>query len=76
MDLAARLKLLLLSFALIPLLVFAQKTYSQIDPAPAKPLVIVTCDAESGDQIHLILEATDNAELPLTKYHRLIINVK
>ncbi len=46
------------------------------DVNKAQTSFTVPSDAKSGDQIHLILEATDNAELPLTKYHRLIINVK
>lgn len=47
-----------------------------VDVDDVKTSFTVPTDAKPGDSIHLILEATDTAELPLTKYHRLIINVK
>lgn len=47
---------------MIPSFTFAQKTYVQEDPAPAKPRVIVTCDAELDDQnslVRFLLHASD-----------------
>ena len=36
----------------------------------------VPADAKAGQTIHIILSATDNAPLPLTRYHRVVINIK
>lgn len=36
----------------------------------------VPADAKSGDEIHLILEANDNAPIPLVRYNRLIVTVE
>ncbi len=33
-------------------------------------------DAQPGDTIHLILEATDNGTPPLTRYQRLIVRIQ
>ncbi len=38
--------------------------------------VKVPQDAKSGETIHLILEVTDDGEMPLTRYQRVIITVK
>lgn len=38
--------------------------------------VTIPEDAETGDTIHIILSATDDAELPLTRYHRVVITVE
>ena len=35
----------------------------------------VPADAQPGQTIHLILSATDNGSLPLTRYHRVVITV-
>ena len=35
----------------------------------------VPTDAKPGDTIHLILEATDDGEPQMNRYHRLIITV-
>jgi hypothetical protein len=36
----------------------------------------IPADAAPGQTIHLILEATDNGSLPLTRYQRIIVTVK
>ena len=46
------------------------------NPASASTTVVVPEDAEPGQTIHMILEATDNAPLPLTRYQRVIITVE
>jgi hypothetical protein len=46
------------------------------DPTSANTTFQVPADAKSGDEIHLVLEATDNGNLPLTHYNRLVISVK
>lgn len=46
------------------------------DPSSANTTFQVPADAKSGDEIHLVLEATDNGNLPLTHYNRLVITVK
>lgn len=38
--------------------------------------VVVPRDAKAGDTIHLILEVTDDGEIPLTRYQRVIITVR
>lgn len=38
--------------------------------------VVVPSDAQKGQTIHLILEATDDAPIPLTRYQRVVITVK
>lgn len=37
--------------------------------------VTIPSDAKSGDTIHMVLEATDDAEIPLTRYLRVVITV-
>ena len=37
--------------------------------------VVVPADATAGQTIHIILEATDNGSLPLTRYQRVILTV-
>ena len=36
---------------------------------------IIPSDARSGDEIHVILEVTDNGSPPLTRYQRVIVRV-
>jgi hypothetical protein len=36
----------------------------------------VPADAQPGDTIHVILEVTDNGEIPLTRYQRVIVTVR
>ena len=45
------------------------------DPASANTAFTVPADANPGDTIHLILEATDNGTPQMNRYHRLIITV-
>lgn len=45
------------------------------DPASAITTFTIPSDAQSGDTIHLILEATDNGTPQLNKYFRVIISV-
>ncbi|UCH64247.1 MAG: DUF1593 domain-containing protein [Fidelibacterota bacterium] len=45
-------------------------------PTSASTDVVVPADAEPGQTIHMILEVTDNAPLPLTRYQRVIITVQ
>jgi hypothetical protein len=45
-------------------------------PTSASTTVVVPANAAPGQTIHLILEASDNAPLPLTRYQRVIITVK
>ena len=46
------------------------------EPAVARTAFTIPEDAESGQNIHLVLEATDNGEPALTRYHRVIVTVK
>jgi hypothetical protein len=46
-----------------------------INPATRNITWIVPDDAQPGQTIHIILEATDNGELPLTRYQRVIVTV-
>lgn len=46
------------------------------DPTSAETTFTVPADAKSGDEIHLILQATDNGPLPLTRYLRLVVEVQ
>lgn len=46
------------------------------DPTASATTFTVPADAKSGDEIHLVLEATDNGNFPLVKYNRLVITVK
>ena len=48
-------------------------TISNDSKATAK--VYIPSDAQPGQTIHLILTATDDSELPLTRYHRVVITV-
>ncbi len=45
------------------------------NPSALNTEVVVPTDATSGQTIHLILEATDNGVLPLTRYKRVIITI-
>ena len=45
------------------------------NPTAVSTEVVVPPDAAPGQTIHLILEATDNGSLPLTRYQRVIIEV-
>lgn len=45
-------------------------------PDAARTTFTVPADAVSGQTIHLVLEATDNGEPALTRYHRVIVTVK
>ncbi|HTJ53610.1 MAG TPA: nucleoside hydrolase-like domain-containing protein [Cyclobacteriaceae bacterium] len=45
------------------------------NPTQASTEFVVPADAVTGQTIHLILEATDNNSLPLTRYQRIIITV-
>lgn len=51
-------------------------TYSKEVSISNDGSVKVPDDAVSGDTIHVILEGTDNAKMPLTRYQRVIITVK
>ena len=46
------------------------------DPASACTTFTVPSDAQSGQTIHLILEATDNGTPALNRYLRAIVTVK
>lgn len=46
------------------------------EPTSASTSVIVPEDVESGQTIHMILEAVDNGSPALTRYHRVIITVE
>lgn len=68
----------------------AKRTYPFTVPAPGSPEIAslikdeleVTCqftvpaDAVTGQTLHFILEASDNANQPLTSYKRVVLNVK
>jgi hypothetical protein len=45
-------------------------------PNSAATEFVVPADALSGQTIHLILEATDNSAMPLTRYQRVVITVR
>lgn len=45
------------------------------DPALTNTTFTVPADAKAGQEIHLILEATDNGNHPLNRYNRLVITV-
>lgn len=45
------------------------------NPASHSTELVVPVDAARGQTIHVILEATDNASLPLTRYQRIIVTV-
>ena len=45
------------------------------DSTSANTTFTVPTDAKPGDTIHLILEATDDGEPQMNRYHRLIITV-
>jgi len=45
------------------------------NPSALATSVLVPSDASAGQTIHLILEATDNGTLSLTRYQRVIISV-
>jgi hypothetical protein len=46
------------------------------NPTSPSTTVTVPANAAAGQTIHMILEASDNATLPLTRYQRVIITVK
>lgn len=46
------------------------------DPTSLKTQVVIPADAEPGQTIHIILEATDKGTPPLTRYQRVIITVR
>ncbi len=45
-------------------------------PSTARTSFVVPLDAQRGQTIHLVLEATDNGEPALTRYHRVIVTIK
>lgn len=45
-------------------------------PNKAATTVTIPADAVSGQTIHMVLEATDNGNIPLTRYLRTVITVK
>ncbi|HPP92639.1 MAG TPA: hypothetical protein P5151_10810, partial [Bacteroidales bacterium] len=45
-------------------------------PDSLKTYVTIPRDAAGGQTIHIILEATDNGEPPLTRYQRIIITIR
>lgn len=45
------------------------------NPASASTYVVIPKDAQSGQTIHMVLEAVDNGKPALTRYHRVIITV-
>lgn len=59
---------------------FAAGTYPNnvtiLNPAAAQAQVQVPADAQGGQTIHLILEATDNGTPALTSYQRVIVTVR
>lgn len=46
------------------------------NPGSLRTKIMISKDAVAGQTIHIILEATDNGALPLTRYQRVIITVK
>jgi hypothetical protein len=46
------------------------------NPASAKTTVVIPVDAQPGQTIHLVLEATDKGTPALTRYQRMIITVR
>ena len=46
-----------------------------VNPTFPSSEIIVPADAVAGQTIHLVLEANDNGNLPLTRYQRMIITV-
>jgi hypothetical protein len=48
---------------------------SIVSPNSASTTINVPTDAEAGETIHMILQATDDAPLPLTRYQRIIVTV-
>ncbi|MGW8369317.1 MAG: nucleoside hydrolase-like domain-containing protein, partial [Gammaproteobacteria bacterium] len=46
-----------------------------IDPTAASSTLEIPDDAEAGQTIHMVLQATDDAPLPLTRYQRIIITI-
>ncbi|MFL6446507.1 MAG: hypothetical protein ACJ746_02270 [Bryobacteraceae bacterium] len=46
------------------------------DPAALSTTFHVPDDAQLGNVIHLVLEATDNGTPPLTRYQRVIVRVQ
>jgi len=46
------------------------------NPTSAQTEILIPKDAEGGQTIHFILEATDNGTPALTRYQRIIIIVK
>lgn len=46
------------------------------NPTSAKASVAIPVDAQSGQTIHMVLEAVDNGKPALTSYHRVILTVK
>ena len=38
--------------------------------------VTIPTDAKAGDTLHFVLEATDQGNPPLTRYHRVVLRVK
>lgn len=51
-------------------------TVSFTTPNKATTTVTIPADAQPGQTIHMILEATDNGAIPLTRYLRTVITVK
>ncbi len=46
------------------------------DPNSLRTTLLVPNDAQRGDTIHIILEATDNGTPPLTRYQRVIVRIQ
>jgi hypothetical protein len=46
-----------------------------INPTSLSTEAVIPADANAGQTIHLILEATDNSVSPLTRYQRIIITI-
>jgi len=38
--------------------------------------ITIPTDAKAGDTLHFVLEATDEGNPPLTRYHRVVLRVK
>lgn len=45
------------------------------NPSSSDTFLIIPNDAKPGEQIHMILEATDNGQPQLNRYHRVIITI-
>lgn len=47
----------------------------KIDQEGVQAHVLVPADARPGDKIHIVVKATDNGKIPLTRYARVVVTV-